>query len=196
MWQNAGVCFIRLMQMRKKFWCSPRGLLPIRTPMNAIVGLVELLMETELTEKQKDILKIFSSSSDNLLALLNDILDLAKIESGSMEIESVKTSLEKIKEDTLMVYREKAANKNLDFVFTIDDDVNPLVKTDPVRVKQIIFNLVGNAIKFTEKGKVEVRIKNHKANRHGRQKIVIVVCDTGIGIPRSKIKYIFEKFFI
>lgn len=167
----------------------------IRTPMNAIVGMVELLMETDLTEKQKNILKIFSSSSDNLLALLNDILDLAKIESGSMKIENIKTNLEKIKDDTLMVYREKALNKNLDFIFTIDSDVNPLIKTDPVRLKQIIFNLVGNAIKFTEKGKVEIRIKNHKnKHRNGLQKIVIMVKDTGIGIPKNKIKYIFQKF--
>lgn len=163
----------------------------IRTPMNAIVGMVELLKETDLTPKQKDILKIFSSSSDNLLALLNDIIDLVKIESGNMRIEYVKTRLEKIKEDTLMVYKEKANNKNLDFSFEIDKNVNPKVITDPIRLKQIIFNLVGNAIKFTEQGRVGVLVKNHSEDP---DKIIFVVRDTGVGIAKNKTKYIFKKF--
>lgn len=162
----------------------------IRTPMNAIVGMTDMLSETTLNDDQKKYLQIFKRSTNNLLSLLNDILDVAKIESGNLTIESVSTDLEKMREDVMMMFFIQAEHKNLRLNFEIAPDVPRNVLIDSFRLRQILFNLVGNAIKFTENGSVMVRF--YRQNKNNILNIDVV--DTGIGIPSYKMNDIFKKF--
>lgn len=162
----------------------------IRTPMNAILGMTDILAETPLDSEQQRYLRVFKRASESLLSLLDDILDVAKIEAGSMVIEHVNMDLNKIKEDTVMVFFHKADAKSIRFDFQIFPDVDVYVKTDPVRLRQIIYNLVGNAIKFTDSGGVEVSISTGIEP----DEITIKISDTGVGIPENKLSNIFEKF--
>lgn len=162
----------------------------IRTPMNAIVGMTDMLSETALTDDQKKYLQIFKRSTNNLLNLLNDILDMAKIESGHLKIENVNTNLEKMREDVMLMYYVQAESKNLRLNFDIAPDLPRHVMIDSYRLRQILFNLVGNAIKFTDSGSVTIRF--HRQNKNNI--LNIEVKDTGIGIPHYKMNDIFKKF--
>lgn len=164
----------------------------IRTPMNAIIGMAELLLETTLTDEQKNFVNRFNRAANALLGLINDILDLSKIESGHMRLEDIPFDLREVVEATgeLMVVRAQA--KRLELITYVAPDVAPLVTGDPTRVRQILINLLGNAIKFTERGSVVLRVQRHAAASDDL--LHLSVADSGIGIPEDKLDAIFENF--
>lgn len=165
----------------------------IRTPMNAIIGLNKILMDTPLNEKQKKYLDAIQTSGENLLWIVNDILDQAKIESGQYLIVNKPFSIKRLlaKIETLFSYR--AEDKNLNFKIILDQSLPDILVGDQVRIFQILTNLLNNAIKFTDAGHVHLQVKAHlKAS--DVYDIDFCVIDTGIGIPNDKISYIFESF--
>ncbi len=165
----------------------------IRTPMNAILGMTELTLVTDLTAEQREYLGTIKSSVDALLSLVNDILDLSKIEAGRMELENIPFSLRDTIGDTVRTLAVRAAEKGLDLSHDIATDVPDAAQGDPGRLRQILFNLIGNAIKFTHVGSVQVACE---ADESDGEDIMLHfrVADTGIGIPAEKQKLIFESF--
>ncbi|MEN3000753.1 MAG: ATP-binding protein [Armatimonadota bacterium] len=163
----------------------------IRTPMNGILGMVELLADTPLTEEQRDYLDTLRVSADHLLGLLNDILDLSKIEAGKMHIESLPVALGELVHDTVRLFRARAESKGLRLNVHIAPETPPAVMGDPVRLRQILANFISNAIKFTEQGEVAVMVEPSRNYPHG---IWLAVRDTGIGIPPDRLASIFEPF--
>ncbi|MDD2707607.1 MAG: response regulator [Verrucomicrobiae bacterium] len=165
----------------------------IRTPMNGILGALRLLSDSPLENRQREMISICQSSAETLLQLLNDILDFSKIEAGKMEMESIPFDLHETLGDVLKTMSFNAHVKGLELNLHIDPNVPPILLGDPGRLKQIVFNLVGNAIKFTNHGEVAV---NAWVEQRAPQKIQIhfSVKDTGIGIPLDKQKEIFQPF--
>ena len=163
----------------------------IRTPMNAILGMAEMLQNSQLSPEQKRYVDLFSSSGKLLLSIINDILDFSKIEANQLAIESIEFDLFEIIENIGQTLSFKAHEKALEFVIHIDPDVPRYVIGDPVRVQQILMNLTGNAIKFTEKGEVVLKVAtDHKQ----MDSYIFSVEDTGIGIDQSYHSTIFESF--
>ena len=160
----------------------------IRTPLNGIIGMTQLALETNLTTEQEEYLQAVAVSGQNLLAIVNDILDISKIESGKMELESVPLSVERIVFEALRNQANRAHARGLELVARVDSALAQPVLGDPVRVGQIITNLIGNAIKFTDRGEVVV-----EAHARGEE-IHVLVKDTGIGIPENRLGAIFEAF--
>ena len=136
----------------------------IRTPMNAIIGITNLVLNSKLDEQQQNYMEVIKKSSQNLLIILNDILDLSKIEAGKMEFEKINFKLEGVIEQVYSTLRFKAEERSLKLSIEVNDDVPPVIIGDPVRLSQILLNLAGNAIKFTEKGTVIISVKNQKTN--------------------------------
>lgn len=164
----------------------------LRTPMNGIIGLNELLLDTGLTEEQKELADAVQGSSKNLLILLNDILDLSKIEAGELMLENITFDLhEKINEMENLL-RPIASRKRVVLDKSITSQVPMYVKGDPIRLQQILSNLVGNAVKFTEGGYVHLNIDSSTVN--GKTMLHIKIEDTGIGIPLDKQEMVFSKF--
>ncbi|MBK1878204.1 PAS domain-containing hybrid sensor histidine kinase/response regulator [Pelagicoccus mobilis] len=161
----------------------------IRTPMNGVIGMASLLLETELDEHQRDYLNTIRVSGDTLLTLINDILDYSKIESGKLDIEHVPFSIRECVEDAVDLLSSKAAEKGIDLLCRVDLTTPKEVEGDITRLRQILVNLIGNAIKFTEVGEVEVSVS---APENGR--IHFAVRDTGIGIPEDRMNRLFEVF--
>jgi PAS domain S-box-containing protein len=166
----------------------------IRTPMNGIMGMTELVLDTNLTHEQREFVELVQSSADSLLNVVNDILDFSKIESGKMEIESIEFSLEDVLRNTLRTMAIKAHKKNLELLLNIDNDIPDQLLGDPGRLRQIIVNLVGNAIKFTETGEIELSVTRIANVGDSSIEISFCVRDTGIGIPSNKLKSIFDSF--
>jgi PAS domain S-box-containing protein len=167
----------------------------IRTPMNAILGFSELLEGKIKDKKQKEYLASIRSSGRMLLSLINDILDLSKIEAGKLEMQSTVVDPREILDEIRSAFHEKVNKKGLDFQVEIGHGVPQLLLLDEVRFRQILLNLVGNAVKFTDKGFVRVAIKvRMRKKRRNTPDIVITVRDTGIGIPREEREVIFEAF--
>ena len=165
----------------------------IRTPMNGVIGMTSLLMETELTEEQQGFATIVHKSGENLLELINDILDLSKIVAGKVEIETLDFDLRTTVEDTAEMLVMRASVAGLELICQIDPLVPSYLKGDPGRLRQVITNLVGNAIKFTHKGEIEIRVGI--ISDQGDSVIIrFSVRDTGIGIPESRRAAIFEPF--
>lgn len=165
----------------------------IRTPMNAILGMRELLSETSLTAVQKDYLQTLQNSGELLLALINDILDLSKIEAGQLSLESLPLNIRDLVKDVVEILSHRAHQHGLELVFRIAPEVPPFLSGDPTRIRQILMNLIGNAIKFTPRGSITVTV----APLSGKQSIdcfQFQVQDTGIGIPAEKLKDVFEDF--
>jgi len=160
----------------------------IRTPMNAIIGMAELLLETPLTEEQQKYVRVLRDAGENLLGLINDILDLSKVEAGQIHLEVMEFDLQELIEKTCDVMALRAHDKNLELACRILPDVPIHLKGDPTRLRQILVNLIGNSIKFTEKGEIVVEVKM------AEDRFLFTVRDTGIGIPKENINKIFDKF--
>ncbi|MCX8027837.1 MAG: ATP-binding protein [Thermodesulfovibrionales bacterium] len=165
----------------------------IRTPMNSIVGMVELTLQKPLDNETRQNLNIIKSASNTLLEIINDILDLSKIESGKMEIEQKTFNILRLLEEIRLLFEKPAKEKNLAFTVNIDKNLPEYLLGDRVRIKQILINLIGNAIKFTKEGSVSVDVKCIEKTQD-KCNIVFTVKDTGIGIPKEKQSAIFEPF--
>ena len=165
----------------------------IRTPMNAIIGMTELALDSPLTSQQREYLGLVKSSADSLLTVINGILDFSKVEAGKLEIERIEFRLRESLDETVMLLGLRAHQKGLDLSCHVKPDVPSLVVGDPDRLRQILVNIVGNAIKFTEQGKVVISVEAESAG----ERAVLVhfsVKDTGIGVPAEKQRMIFEAF--
>jgi signal transduction histidine kinase/ActR/RegA family two-component response regulator/HPt (histidine-containing phosphotransfer) domain-containing protein len=165
----------------------------IRTPMNAIIGFTKVVLKTDLTAKQKEYLTAIKMSGDALIVLINDILDLAKVDAGKMSFEQTPFKLASSLSAMLHLFETKIQEKNLELVKEHDSKIPEVLVGDPVRLHQIILNLVSNAVKFTTKGKISVSSRLLKQNAE-TVTIEFAVTDTGIGIPENKIDKIFENF--
>ncbi len=165
----------------------------IRTPMNAIIGMADLLWETTLTPEQRKYLRIFRRAGGTLLNLINDILDLSKVEAGHLELEAIEFNLNEVLDKAIDILAMRANEKGLELTSHIDRQVPCRLIGDPTRLTQIVINLIGNAIKFTDTGSVDIRIINDP-DRNTAGTIRISVTDTGIGIPLDKLAAIFESF--
>ena len=165
----------------------------IRTPMNAIIGFTKVVLKTDLTAKQKEYLTAIKMSGDALIVLINDILDLAKVDAGKMTFEKTPFKLKLSIKAMLHLFETKIQEKNLELITNYDPNIPEVLVGDPVRLHQIILNLVSNAVKFTNKGKITVSVFLVSENE---QKVTIKfsVADTGIGIKDTKIEKVFENF--
>ena len=165
----------------------------IRTPMNGVIGMTELLMDTEMDAEQREYLGIVKSSSEALLRVINDILDFSKIEAGKLLIESIPFHLGRAVGDTLKTIALRAQEKGLELISDIAPDVPMAVVGDPGRLRQILVNIIGNAIKFTKKGEIVLRV-SVAPEIDGSVLLHLAVSDTGIGIPADKLGSIFDAF--
>lgn len=166
----------------------------IRTPMNGVIGMTDLVLDTELNVEQRDYLDTVKNSAEALLTLINDILDFSKIEAGRLELETIPFSPRKLLRDTLKTMVIRAETKGLDLLVDIDSQVPELYLGDPNRLRQVLLNLLGNAIKFTSDGEVEVVASQHVNDETGQTFLNLEVRDSGIGISLEKQGMIFEAF--
>lgn len=165
----------------------------IRTPLNAIIGMSELLSETRLTDEQEKYISVFKRAGDTLLSLVNDILDLSKIEAHQLILEKISFSILDVVEESVEIYALKAAEKSIELYCHIDPEINIYRTGDPGRLRQIILNLISNALKFTEQGEVIVNVKPDIESNNMDQ-LLFSVTDSGVGIPSDKLGAIFESF--
>ena len=165
----------------------------IRTPMNGVLGMVELTLDTELTVDQRDYLTMVQSSAESLLTILNDILDFSKIDSRKLELDAIPFSIGTLVMDLLRTFSLKADQKGLELIGDLDPAIPAPIVGDPARLRQVLTNLLGNAIKFTERGHVLLQVREDERG-DGRTTLHFVVSDTGIGIPLEKHTTIFEAF--
>jgi signal transduction histidine kinase/ActR/RegA family two-component response regulator len=169
----------------------------IRTPMNGIIGMTALALDTSLTHEQRDYLATVRSSADSLLIIINDVLDLSKIDAGKLEINPVPVEVRTLMTDVLKPFLLGAQQKGLTMLTHVDDQVPTTVMADPVRLRQVVLNLVGNAIKFTEQGEVAVHVSIRTEEQPPEADwlcLHVLVSDTGIGIAPEKQRMIFEAF--
>src|SRR6266571_94544 len=164
----------------------------IRTPMNAVLGFVELILDTELTQEQRRALELVRSSSEALLMILNDILDYSKIEAEHLELESIPFDVSKVVHATASLLAVRAREKHLELLAEVGADVPRVVRGDPTRLRQVLMNLIGNAIKFTEQGEVVVSVS--AAASDGSTTLRFAVRDTGIGIAPEHVGSVFREF--
>ena len=165
----------------------------IRTPMNAVIGMTCLLLDEELTAIQKDYVETIRSSGEALLDIINDILDISKIEGGMMEMEHQPFSLQRCIEESIELGAENAAKKGLEMEYEIEQDIPDVVLGDYARLRQVLINLIGNAVKFTEKGCISIFVSGGKSD-DGSYEIHFAVKDSGIGIPDDKADRLFQLF--
>jgi len=182
----------------------------IRTPMNGVIGMTALLLDTELTDEQREYVEATRSSADAMLTIINDILDFSKIESGKLELESHPFELHTCIEEALDLLGPKAAEKNLDLAYTVEDSIPKILVSDVTRLRQILVNLIGNAVKFTHEGEVVIEVKSAgrgaRSPEPGKDKdtdfirhpeewlLHFSVRDTGVGIPLDKQHRLFKSF--
>jgi PAS domain S-box-containing protein len=165
----------------------------IRTPMNGILGMTELVLDTTLTVEQREYIGLVRLSAESLLSIINDILDFSKIDAGKMELESIPFDLRETLHETLMALSLRAQQKGLEFVYEVQPEVPEALLGDPGRIRQILVNLVGNAIKFTEHGEIFVSV-DEQSQGSATIALHFAVKDTGIGIPLDKQEKIFDAF--
>lgn len=167
----------------------------IRTPMNGILGMTELTLATDLTEEQREYLTWVKSSGDNLMRVLNDILDFSKINAGELNLEHIPLDLSGLLDSVVALYSSVAANKGLRLYWAADTELPEHLLGDPVRIQQVLNNLLSNALKFTEHGEVAIRVHCEKNLENSKLwRVHFTVADTGIGIPASKLGNIFDPF--
>ena len=165
----------------------------IRTPMNGVIGMTELLLDTELSMEQRQFAECTRSSAEGLLGIINDILDFSKIEAGKLDLEQIPFSLRSTLGNTLKPLALRADQKRLELLLDVGEEIPDAVIGDPSRLRQIVVNLVGNAIKFTESGEIVVRVRPETDSAEGAG-LHFEVADTGIGIPAEKQAQVFEAF--
>ncbi len=165
----------------------------IRTPLNGVIGMTDLTLETELSRDQREYLETVKFSADSLLTVINDILDFSKIEAGKVDLELIRFDLRECIETTLKTLALRADEKGIELLCDISQDVAEVVLGDSTRLRQILVNIVGNAIKFTASGEVSLQV-NNAAAAEGEDQVHFTVSDTGIGIAESKIDTIFDSF--
>lgn len=163
----------------------------IRTPMNGIIGMAELLQDTRLDQRQRDYLTTILNSGHTLTTIINDILDLSKIEAGRLELESIRFNLPELVEETLALFIKPSEEKGLLLVADIDRGTPETMVGDPIRMQQLLLNLLGNAFKFTDDGEIVVHLQWHA----DRQCLGLAVSDTGLGIEPDKLAVLFDAFF-
>jgi signal transduction histidine kinase/CheY-like chemotaxis protein len=170
----------------------------IRTPMNGILGMTDLVLDSELTDEQRDHLGMVKFSAESLLSIINDILDFSKIEAGKLELDSIPFGLRESLCETMKSFGFRAHAKGLELIYDVHPEIPEGLLGDPGRVRQILINLIGNAVKFTEKGEILVKVDEEQpADRHEAPDTACLhfaVRDTGVGIPASKQQKIFEAF--
>ena len=167
----------------------------IRTPMNGILGMTELVLDTELTSEQREHLGLVRHSAESLLSILNDILDFSKIEAGKFEIESIPFDLRESLGETMQALGFRAQQKNIELVYEVQPEVPEALLGDPGRIRQVLINLIGNAIKFTEKGEIVLNVEeSEQGQTDDATTLHFSVRDTGIGVPVEKQETIFEAF--
>ncbi|MBV9406208.1 MAG: response regulator [Acidobacteriaceae bacterium] len=164
-----------------------------RTPLNGIIGMMQLALDTELTPEQRQCLELVESSADSLLSIINDILDFSKIEAKKLQLEAIDFDLRKYLDQSLKSLAVRAHQKRLELVAQIDPDVPRRIVGDPIRLTQIVVNLIGNAIKFTDSGEIVLSVRKEE-EQAGQTCLRFTVRDTGVGIPLEKQKVIFEAF--
>ena len=165
----------------------------IRTPMNGVIGMTELLGDTPLNEEQKNFVNTIQISGKNLLTIINDILDFSKAESGKIELEEAPFDLEQTMDEIMDLVAPSANKKNIELKKTINKGVPKSVVGDSTRLKQIVLNLMGNAVKFTHEGSVELAVRK-RSSQEGMLNLEFAIIDTGIGIPSEKMDFLFESF--
>ena len=165
----------------------------IRTPLNGVIGMTELALDTELTPEQRECLETVKISADSLLNVINDILDFSKIEAGKVELESIDFDVRECIETTLRTLVLRAEEKGLELLCDIAPELPVIIRGDSTRLRQILFNLVGNAIKFTSEGQVVLAVEVEREDG-GDRVLHFTVSDTGIGIPKEKQALIFDAF--
>jgi PAS domain S-box-containing protein len=165
----------------------------IRTPMNGVIGMTSLLADTPLNGEQREYLNTIRLSGEHLLSIINDILDFSKIEAGHLELEQVPFELNALIEEVMNLFSSRACEKNLELFYQVDSSETLQLIGDDTRLRQVLVNLVGNAIKFTEKGEVLVQVNTRISNQN-MVELCIQVKDTGIGIPADKIDRLFKPF--
>src|SRR5262245_42841290 len=166
----------------------------IRTPMNGVIGMTELLLNTPLTPDQRDFVETIHLSGESLLTIINDILDFSKIDSGKIELELSPFKVREAIEEVLKLLTTKAVEKGLELVYRVESKVPAYVEGDETRFKQVLINLVGNAIKFTHRGQVTVHVVCRNMTQDRNFELVCEVRDTGIGIPADKLNRLFKAF--
>jgi signal transduction histidine kinase/DNA-binding response OmpR family regulator len=165
----------------------------IRTPLNGVIGMTELTLQTELTPEQRDFITTVSQSAETLLTVVNDILDFSKIEAGKLELESLPVDLRDLAESCGKAFALHAHQKMLDLIVEVSSDSPAFIRGDPTRLRQILFNLFSNALKFTIKGEISLRVSPSQ-DESGKPVLQFSMSDTGIGIPEEKQKKLFEAF--
>lgn len=166
----------------------------IRTPLNAVVGMSKILGTTDLTESQQKYVKTIASSAQNILFIVNDVLDLSKIEKGELKFEKIPVNIKEICEQIVSSLSFKKFEKNVEISYDLDQTIPEFILTDPIRINQILLNLADNALKFTTKGYVTIKIENLATNLSDTVSLKFSIIDTGIGIEDDKIKDIFESY--
>lgn len=166
----------------------------IRTPLNGVIGMTDLLLDTDLTAEQKEYAEIIRTCGDGLLAVINDILDFSKIESGLLELERTGFDLRICIEEVLDIFALRASQIKLDLIYQIDPRIPSQIIGDSLRLRQVLINLIGNAIKFTQEGEILVEIKLVKILENTDMELAFSVQDTGIGIAEDKIEKLFKAF--
>ncbi|MGL4283623.1 MAG: ATP-binding protein, partial [Eubacterium aggregans] len=165
----------------------------IRTPMNAIIGMSHLALKTDLTPKQRDYVKKIQQSGQHLLGIINDILDFSKIEAGKLSVETTEFDLEQVLDNVGNLIAEKAATKGLELIFRIDASVPTQLVGDPLRLGQILINYANNAVKFTERGEIDICVEQREATDNGVL-LHFSVRDTGIGLTPEQVSRLFKSF--
>lgn len=165
----------------------------IRTPMNGVIGMTSLLLQTQLDDEQKDFVNTIRLSGDTLLSIINDILDFSKIEAGNMDLEEYPFSIKQCMEESIELLSNKIAEKNLELIYSIDPKIPPYIIGDITRLRQILINLLTNAIKFTEAGEIELKAEL-ESFQDGKYKIHLSVRDTGIGMSQEQQQKLFRAF--
>ena len=165
----------------------------IRTPLNGVVGMTNLLLNTSITAEQREFVDTIRLSSDTLLTVINDILDFSKIELGRIVLEEEPIEMRTFIEETFDLFAAKALNKNIELLYLVEDEVPSWLRGDVTRIRQILANLINNALKFTEQGEVFVSVKLHSQSEKNIE-LLISVIDNGVGIPKGKLNKLFKAF--